>query len=59
MPKKGYKTITVKDEVYDYLMNEYQKVKQEYSIKKGIRSFSAYVSFRLSELMEQEKKRTP
>jgi len=58
MPKKGYKTITVKEDVYNYFMKEYKKVKKEYSIKKGIRSFSAYVSFRLSDLMEQEKQRT-
>jgi hypothetical protein len=59
MPKKGFKTITVKENVYDFFWNEYQKVKEDYAIKKGIRSFSAYISYRLSQLMEQEKKHNP
>jgi hypothetical protein len=55
IPKKGYKSITVKAEIYDYFFNEWLKVKEEYTIKKGIRSFSGYVTFRLAELMEKEK----
>lgn len=55
MPKKGYKTITVKAEVYDYFFNEWLKVKEEYTIKKGIRSFSAYVTYRLAALMTDDK----
>ena len=34
------------------LFKEYSKVKEEYSIKKGIRSFSAYVSYRLAQILE-------
>jgi hypothetical protein len=59
MPRKGYKNITVSDKVYDYFMHEYVKVKEEYAIKKGIRSFSAFVSMKLAELLEQDKKRSP
>jgi len=55
-PKKGYKTITVKTEVYDYFFNEWLNVKEEYTIKKGIRSFSAYVTYRLAALMTEDKK---
>lgn len=55
-PKKGYKSITVKAEVYDYFFNEWLKVKDEYAIKKGIRSFTAYVTYRLSQLMNEEQK---
>ena len=55
-PKKGYKTITVKAEVYDYFFKEYVKVKDEYAIKQGIRSFSAYVTYRLAQLMSEEEK---
>lgn len=58
MPRKGYKSITVKEDVYDYFYTEYVKVKEEYAIKKGIRSFSAFISQRLSELMEEEERRT-
>jgi len=56
MPKKGYKTITVKTEIYDYFFTEWLKVKKEYAIKKGIRSFSAYVTYFLAKLIEEEKK---
>ncbi len=56
MPKKGYKTITVKTEVYDYFFNEWLKVKEDYEIKKGIHSFSAYVTYKLAILMTEDKK---
>ena len=56
MPRKGYKTITVKAEVYDYFFKEWLKVKEEYAIKKGIHSFSAYVTYLLAQLMNEEKK---
>jgi hypothetical protein len=55
-PKKGYKSITVKAEVYDYFFNEWLKVKEEYAIKKGIRSFSAYVTYRLAQLINKNKR---
>ena len=55
-PKKGYKSITVKAEVYDYFFKEWLKVKEEYAIKKGIHSFSAYVTYQLSELINEDKK---
>jgi hypothetical protein len=56
-PKKGYKSITVKAEIYDYFFKEWLKVKDEYTPKKGIRSFTAYVTYRLSQLMNENKKR--
>ena len=55
-PKKGYKSITVKAEVYDYFYSEWLKVKDQYLIQRGIRSFSAYVTFRLAQLMAEDKK---
>ena len=57
-PKKGYKSITVKAEVYDYFFKEWLKVKEEYAIKKGIHSFSAYVTYQLSQLINEDKKHT-
>jgi len=41
----------VKPEVYDYFFKEWLEVKDEYAIKGGIRSFSAYVTYRLAELI--------
>jgi hypothetical protein len=46
----------VKAEVYDYFFNEWLKVKEEYAIKKGIRSFSAYVTYCLANLINEDKK---
>ncbi len=56
-PKKGYKSITVKTEVYDYFYSEWLKIKEEYAIEKGIRSFSAYITYQLAQLMNEDKKR--
>lgn len=56
MPKKGYKSITVKAEVYDYFYREWLRIEEEYAIKKGIRSFSGYVTYRLALLMNEDKK---
>jgi hypothetical protein len=46
----------VKTEVYDYFFKEWLKVKQEYAIKKGIHSFSGYITYTLSNLINEEKK---
>lgn len=56
MPEKGYKSITVKQDVYDYLKKEYTDRKREWLVKHGISSFSGYVTYRLNELMEQDEK---
>jgi hypothetical protein len=55
VPKPGYKSITVKAEIYDYFFNQWLRVKEDYTINKGIRSFSAYVTYRLAQLMKDEK----
>ena len=44
----------MKAEVYDYFFKEWLKVKDEYAIKRGIRSFSAYLTYRLAQLMNRE-----
>jgi hypothetical protein len=55
LPKLGYKSITVKTEIYDYFFKEWLKIKDEYAISKGIRSFSGYITYRLAQLMKDEK----
>jgi hypothetical protein len=57
LPRKGYKSISITQDVYDYFRQEYDKVKKEYAVK-GVRSFSGFISKRLAELMEEEKKHT-
>jgi hypothetical protein len=48
----------VKTEIYDYFYNEWLGVKEEYTISKGIRSFSGYVTYRLAQLMNDDKNRS-
>jgi len=55
MPEKGYKSITVKQDVYDFLMKEYKAQKRDWLVRKGISSFSGYVTYRLNELMKLDK----
>jgi hypothetical protein len=56
MPLKGFKSITVKADVYDYLMEQYKKEKKEYLVKQGINSFAGYVTYQLAQLVEAQKK---
>jgi len=56
MPRKGFKSITVKEEVYDYFWDLWQKNKEEYR-KQGITSFSGFVTKLLYEMIEKEKER--
>jgi len=56
MPRKGFKTITVREEVYNYFWDLWQKNKEEYR-KQGITSFSGFVTKLLYEMIEKEKER--
>ncbi len=47
----------MKEEICDYFYNGWLKVKEEYTINKGIRSFSAYITYRLLELTREDQKR--
>jgi hypothetical protein len=55
MPKKGFKSITIHEEDYAYFKQEWLKLKEEYR-KKGITSFSGYVTYRLHELIAEDEK---
>ena len=46
----------MKTEVYDYFFTEWLKVKDDYAIKKGIHSFSAYITYRIAQLINEDKK---
>ena len=47
MPRKGYKTITVREELYNELYEEYKKSKS-LCLKKGITTFTGYIAYRLN-----------
>lgn len=53
MPEKGWRVISVKQEIYDFLMKEYQRTKHEWLLKNGINSFTGYVTYRLNQLAEE------
>lgn len=55
LPRKGWKSITVRDEIYDYFMREWRRGRTEH-LKRGVTSFSGFVTQQLSELMEKEKR---
>jgi len=57
MPYKGYKSITVKEEVYNRLWAVWEERREEY-LRQGITSFSGFVTRFLYELVEREERRT-
>lgn len=56
MPRSGFKSITVKEEVYNYFKDEYDKRASELRLQ-GITSFSAFCTKLLYEMLQIEKQR--
>ncbi|MFM7796135.1 MAG: hypothetical protein ACKO7N_05160 [Candidatus Nitrosotenuis sp.] len=54
MPKAGFKSITVSEEVYDKFFEVLEKNKPEL-VMKGINSFSGYVTYMLEQTMQKDK----
>lgn len=54
MPKEGFKSITVSEEVYDRFYQVYSKGKGDLS-KKGVNSFAGYITYMLEEVMQKDK----
>jgi hypothetical protein len=60
MPRKGWSSITVPKEVYDYFFEKWKKHKEEYRLKYGITSFSGFTSKLLEQMRQEwEAKRSP
>jgi hypothetical protein len=57
MPAKGFKSITVRDDVYDYFWKRWKRDEKRLRREQGITSFSGYVSYMLSEMMRREDAR--
>jgi len=58
LPREGWKVITVKESVYKFFKDDYDTNKEEYRLKYGISSFSGFITKRLYELMEKDKKKS-
>ncbi|HSA97619.1 MAG TPA: hypothetical protein VLF17_00895 [Candidatus Nitrosotenuis sp.] len=54
MPKAGFKSITVSEEVYDKFFDVFEKNKPDLTMK-GINSFSGYVTYMLEQTMLKDK----
>src|SRR4030066_340266 len=54
MPKAGFKSITISEEVYDKFFDVYQKNKPEL-IMKGVNSFAGYITYTLEDMMLKDK----
>ena len=57
MPPPKFKTITVREDIYNWLWDEWQKKDNQYKMKYNVYSFSAFVSRFLYEMMKKERAR--
>ncbi|HKU32799.1 MAG TPA: hypothetical protein VJR22_03010 [Candidatus Nitrosotalea sp.] len=54
MPKAGFKSITVSEEVYNRFHDIYKKNKQDLAMK-GINSFAGYITYMMEDLMQKDE----
>ena len=54
MPKAGFKSITISEEVYDKFHDVFQKNKSDLSMK-GVNSFAGYITYMLEDMMLKDK----
>ena len=54
MPKAGFKSITVSENVYDRFYEVYDKSRDDLAMR-GVNSFSGYVTHMLEEMMEKDR----
>ncbi len=54
MPKPGFKSITVSEQVYDKFHDVFQKNKSELSMK-GVNSYAGYITYMLEDMMLKDK----
>ena len=54
MPKAGFKSITVSEDVYNKFHDVYKKNKEDLAMK-GINSFAGYITFMMEDLMQKDE----
>jgi ribosomal protein S17E len=54
MPKAGFKSITISEQVYDKFHDVFQKNKSDLSMK-GVNSFAGYITYMLEDMMLKDK----
>lgn len=55
MPRAGFKSITVKEAVYDYFFKKYQENQKYYQLEYGITSFGGFVTWLLKRMLDMEE----
>jgi len=54
MPKAGFKSITISEQVYDKFHDVFEKNKSELAMK-GVNSFAGYITYMLEDMMLKDK----
>ncbi len=54
MPKAGFKSITISEQVYDKFHDVFEKSKSELAMK-GVNSFAGYITYMLEDMMLKDK----
>ncbi len=54
MPKAGFKSITISEQVYDKFFDVFQENKSELAMK-GVNSFAGYITYMLEDMMLKDK----
>ena len=54
MPKAGFKSITISEEVYNKFHDTYKKSKHDLAMK-GVNSFAGYITFMMEDLMQKDE----
>ena len=54
MPKAGFKSITISEQVYDKFFDVFQEKKSELAMK-GVNSFAGYITYMLEDMMLKDK----
>ena len=55
MPKSGFKSVTINENVYNRFHKTWEKNREEL-YKKGIMTFTGYIQYNMEELMKQQTK---
>jgi len=56
LPKSGFKSITVSKTTYTAFENVYKELQKNNSLPPGIHSFAGYVTYRIENEIEEEKR---
>jgi len=55
MPPSGHRSITIRNEDYEYFLTRFKENKKALN-RRGVRSFSAFVTMKLYTALESEEK---